>query len=1599
MDNEKNNSQNLSSHGDVTQSLFPGTGGSISFGSDGKKRCMGCMELYSDEFEICPHCGYIENTEVENALHIFPGTVLHDKYIIGKVIGYGGFGVTYLAWDTVLEIKIAIKEYLPSEFSTRSAGQTQITVFSGDKTKQFNDGMEKFVDEAKKLAKFRNENGIVKIFDSFSENGTAYIAMEYLQGETLAERLEREKTIPVEEAISLLMPIIESLNRVHDEGIIHRDIAPDNIFLTNKGEVKLIDFGASRYATTSRSRSLTVIIKPGYSAEEQYRSRGDQGPHTDVYSVGACLYRMVTGEIPPDAMERRAQFEKNHRDMLKPIRKFVKDIDQRRENAIYNAMNVRIEDRTPDMISLAGELTSEEPVKRRRSGIKKIDPLTWPLWAKIGIPAALCLVVTLSVLLIFGVIGPRSHLRNDYYVPENHVLVPNVVATEFEKAWEKLEKIDLKPKIADKRTSEVIPNGTVLTQDPDAFNVVLEGSVVELVYCDGHGMGFVPGVVGLDIEEAKALMEEKGFLVVVTEKESDIYSKGCVISQQFEEGTELEKQSEIELIVSKGNSDIDTSIEVDIPNLVGMDYLKAEQLLKERHLLVKQQYEYNASIPANQIVGQNPIAKTKAHQGDTVTVIVNQGEKTGLMPDVTMKEYSSAEAELQELGLDVYVVYKQNDKYKAGVVFEQSIPKGTKVTSGTKVTLTVSEGKTVTVPNVVGMKEAQAEKAIRDAGLAVSVSYEKSSTVAKGVVISQSEKAGKKLQDGQLVTITVSNGDKDVVSDIDGNEDILLSISVEKKPAKTSYTIGENIDTAGMKVVASFASGSKRDVTSECSVDPSKADTAGSMPVVVSYTDNDVTKTASFNITVKGPSITINPTSINIVVGGTASVAANTSPSGGSVNWSSSDSKVATVSGGTITGVKAGTATVKATFSYGGKTATATCSVNVSRTSVPPEGITISSSSLNITEGSTASLTATVTPANATSGNISWSTSDASVATVNNGLVVAGSPGTATITASTSNGKKATCSVTVTEIRVNSLEVIVNNSQQQEYSLGEKFEPRGVTVNALTDNGKKNVTNRASYKLDGDVNKTGKKTVNVSYGGKSATYSVTYIAGSIKLNTKSVTIKVGQSYTFTATTKSGNVTWTCSDTSVATVTPDGYKAYVAGKKAGTVTITASNGTNKDTATVKVEKEERTVSKTEVKPRSAVKYYVGDKISASKFSIEVTYNDGSKDTMTADVVSPAEITNEGSQTVTLSSGNYSANYTITGIVTPTIKLNKISLSLIMGESETIYAEVSPVDLASNVVWKSSKTTVATVSNKGLITAKGSGSAEITATLKNNDFTTTASCVVTVSKLELNLSTVNIKTYPSKLSYYVGDEIDLSGLEISANYNNGRPANITESSISAMPSKITSTSNKKIDLYYDGDKIGTYNLREIKTPQIILTCSGGSNEMYDRNGKITITAEYEPSYSSGSWTDCKWTVDKNDVDKTDITNTEITLHSKTVVPQEDNIIVRLSAKYKNQSVNDEIKIIYKKTTVKDYTVDNIDGVFTKEEIEEIFETEKFDSIKQRIQLNVVYNNNAEDTVSGNNNLVKIMAVEPGTGNTYTITIYYQSITRTFEVKYKS
>ncbi|MBQ7956886.1 MAG: PASTA domain-containing protein [Clostridia bacterium] len=720
----------------------------------GKRRCMGCMKLYNINNSFCPYCGFAADSGAEKHTHLYPGTLLLGRYVVGKVIGCGGFGTTYLAWDNILQKERAIKEYLPSDLSTRAEGQTRITVFTGEKTRQFADGLAKFIDEAKKLAQFNSEEGIVKVYDSFEENNTAYIVMEYLDGETLSQYLARVGRIPVQQAINILFPVMESLDRVHSYGIIHRDIAPDNIFLTKDGQVKLIDFGAARIETSSYSRSLTVIVKPGYSAEEQYRSRGEQGRHSDVYSLGATLYKMVTGVTPPDALQRRAHIENKNKDLLEPVSKYIKDITANQETAIYNAMNVRIEDRTATVGGFADELTTKEKVKRKKGTIKKVDLYRWPLWAKIAVPALLTVIVVCGALFGTGVLSfPGSG------VPAGKVSVPDVVTCSLLDAIKITEKNKLDIGVEYKIESEKYDENTVVFQEPEAGEIVDKGTKILVTICTGKGKDVVPDVVNYDGNTAKKKLERAGYKVRIKSGESSSAAPGVVINQSVKAGTELERGTEVVLTVNGSSGVSGVGGDVVVPGITGMSFDAASSMLAEKGIyLAINETVYDSAYSKNQIVKQSPAEGQIIKQGETVSVTVNAYTETVYTPNVVYRSMSDAVWLLQSRGFTVDIKYVNKNSIAENTVLAQNIPCGTHVPVGTLITIAVSKTRKAEVPDVVNMYYETAIEEITSRGISCEAYYKHSSTVEKDRIISQSVEPGTAIKAGTFIKIYISSG-------------------------------------------------------------------------------------------------------------------------------------------------------------------------------------------------------------------------------------------------------------------------------------------------------------------------------------------------------------------------------------------------------------------------------------------------------------------------------------------------------------------------------------------------------------------------------------------------------------------------------------------------------------------------------------------------------------------------------------------------------------------------------------------------------------------------------------------------------------------------
>jgi serine/threonine protein kinase len=268
----------------------------------------------------------------QNALP--PGTELYE-YIIISVIGEGGFGIVYLARDTLLNREVAIKEFLPSSIATRVDGP-RVDVRAADKREMFQRGLKRFVSEAQILARFRHP-GLVSVLRFFQENNTAYMVMPYYKGRTLREIMHSGYQVKSDEdLLSILLPVLEGLAQIHSVNCYHLDISPDNIILLHDNSPVLLDFGAARYIDPDKTDPSTIVLKPGFAPIEQYSETNELklGPWSDIYAISAVAYQLITGKMPPISVSRIL------RDDLKPLASFASPLSRTMMSVLNNGLSV-----------------------------------------------------------------------------------------------------------------------------------------------------------------------------------------------------------------------------------------------------------------------------------------------------------------------------------------------------------------------------------------------------------------------------------------------------------------------------------------------------------------------------------------------------------------------------------------------------------------------------------------------------------------------------------------------------------------------------------------------------------------------------------------------------------------------------------------------------------------------------------------------------------------------------------------------------------------------------------------------------------------------------------------------------------------------------------------------------------------------------------------------------------------------------------------------------------------------------------------------------------------------------------------------------------
>lgn len=307
--------------------------------------CYKCMREYSGSY--CQHCGFNPETYEPMPTALMPLTVLRGQYIIGAVLGKGGFGITYTGYDNLNYRKVAVKEFFPSSVAYRDSNQTTEVSVTANMRQIYENGVNKFYNEALTLSKLQDIPAIVSIYDFFCENNTAYIVMEFIDGTAVDKIVLNQGSLDVDITLTIYYPIIQALKKVHDAGILHRDISPSNIMLDERYTARLIDFGSSRAYSHEMSTDLTVILKKGFAPIEQYSRKGKHGPTEDVYAICASMYYTMTGKVPPAAPDRRVF------DTLQPIHNFMVEIPESIERIIMKGLSVQPDDRYPDMEALS----------------------------------------------------------------------------------------------------------------------------------------------------------------------------------------------------------------------------------------------------------------------------------------------------------------------------------------------------------------------------------------------------------------------------------------------------------------------------------------------------------------------------------------------------------------------------------------------------------------------------------------------------------------------------------------------------------------------------------------------------------------------------------------------------------------------------------------------------------------------------------------------------------------------------------------------------------------------------------------------------------------------------------------------------------------------------------------------------------------------------------------------------------------------------------------------------------------------------------------------------------------------------------------------
>lgn len=512
---------------------------------NGRERCVGCMKPLTAEGR-CAYCGLQQDKYRPIPRCLRPGMCLRDRYVLGRVLGEGSFGISYIAWDCLLDTVVAIKEYFPASLVSRHISEededTNVYIYEKRESQKYQESLKKYLGEAKSLSAYYDLDEIVSVRDFFYANNTAYIVMGYVDGISVKEYVEKNGPIEGEKFLRMLEPVIQSLAKVHQTGVLHRDISPDNMLLTRDEKLVLIDFGAARKENINMTRSMTVVFKRGFSPEEQYRTRGQQGAWTDVYALCATAYYALTGKAPEESIQRVLEDDMPSLTEMTDV-----DLPMQQKRAFMKGMTVEFHHRYQTMDELYQGLYQQGRDKKHLGA-----------WLA-GAAAVVCCVALLGTGAVYG-LHKHSQAKKDAIQTEapQQTALAEVTTTPYAADVQEYQMISFKSMTKKEalkalagqdtelsvqwkyRYSSRIKKGRIVTQSIPA-KTRYRGetySKIVLTISKGKRKTEVPKLTGVSKERARTLLKERKLHWTWKEVERE-GTEGIVASQSRTAGSKV----------------------------------------------------------------------------------------------------------------------------------------------------------------------------------------------------------------------------------------------------------------------------------------------------------------------------------------------------------------------------------------------------------------------------------------------------------------------------------------------------------------------------------------------------------------------------------------------------------------------------------------------------------------------------------------------------------------------------------------------------------------------------------------------------------------------------------------------------------------------------------------------------------------------------------------------------------------------------------------------------------------------------------------------------------------------------------------------------